>query len=128
MYVENPCGKLLHKPRRKQSHVTGEADEIDFVLQERSYNFTVVLLARLAFRGNDKRVESSVAGGFKTGSIGAVRNDDGYAGIGYPARRNAVGDGHKIGPASRKKDAEIFHKTTLFTIWCRDGGLPRLFW
>src|ERR1700681_4864188 len=100
MDVENFRRKLLHKPGRKQAHVTGEADEIDFVVLECSYNFAVVLLARLSFRWNDQSVESSLAGGFKTGSIGTVRNHDRYAGIGYPARRNAVGDGHKIGAAS----------------------------
>src|ERR1700676_2391264 len=125
MDVENPRRKLLHKPGREQAHVTGEADEIDFVVQECSYNFAVVLLASLTFRGNDKRIEPSLTGAFKTGSIGAVRNHDRNAGIGYPARRNAIRDSHKIGASSGKKDAEILHRTTLFTIWRRDRARAR---
>src|SRR6266481_1613447 len=100
MYVENSCRKLLHEPGREQAHVAGEADKIDFAVQQCSCNFAIVLLAWPAFRRNDKRVKSSFAGGVKTRSIGAVRNHDGDAGVGYPARRNIVGDGYKIGAAS----------------------------
>ena len=92
--------ELPHEPGREQAHVTGEADEIDLVVEERSHNFAVVLLARLAFRRNDERVEAALAGGFDAGSVGAVRNHDRNAGIGYPASRNAVGDGHKVRAAS----------------------------
>jgi len=31
MNIEDAVGKLLHKPRRQQTHVSGEADEIDLV-------------------------------------------------------------------------------------------------
>ena len=109
MDVENSCRKLLHEPGREQAHVTGEADEIDFVVQERGHNFAVVFLARLAFRWNDECVEAALAGGFKTGSIGTVRDHDRDARIGNPASRNAVGDGHKIGAASGEENAEVFH-------------------
>src|ERR1035437_9819448 len=113
MDVENFRRKLLHEPGREQAHVTGEADEIDFVVQECSHNFAVVLLAGLTLRCNDERVEASMAGGFKTGSIRTVRNHDRNAGIGYPASRNAVGDGHKVGAASGKEDAEILHTSII---------------
>src|SRR5258708_36395177 len=113
MDVENFRRKLLHEPGRKQAHVTGEADEIDFAVQESRHNFAVVLLAWPAFRWNDERMESALAGGFQTGSIGTVRNHDSNAGGGDPARRNTVGDGHKIGSASGKKEAEMFHSPNI---------------
>ncbi len=50
MDVENTPWELLYKPGREEAHVTGKADEIDFVVQECSHNFAVVFFARLAFR------------------------------------------------------------------------------
>ncbi len=66
-----------------------------------------------AFRWNDKRVESSLAGDFKTGRIGTVRNHDRNAGVGNPASRNAVGDGNKVGAPSGKENAEILHQDNI---------------
>ena len=43
-----------------------------------------------------------MAGSFKSGSIGAIRNHNRNTGVGYPASRYAVGDGNKIGAASGK--------------------------
>src|SRR5260370_30315667 len=72
-------------------------------------------------------MEPPLTGAFKSGRIAAVSNPDRNAGIGYPARRNAVRDSHKIGASSGKKDAEILHRTTLFTIWSRDRACPVTF-
>ena len=44
--------------------------------------------------------DSQMAGDFLSGSIGAIRNHDRNPGIGYPAFRNAVSEGYKVGAPS----------------------------
>src|SRR5208283_4049259 len=100
MNVENLRRKLLHEPGREQAHVTGETDQVDLIVEKCSHNFAVVRLAWFTFRWNDQRVEAAMADGFEAGSIGTIRNHDRNPGIGYPARRNAVGNRHKIGAPS----------------------------
>src|ERR1700690_174487 len=109
MNVENLRRKLPHEPGRQQAHVAGKADKIDLIVEQRGYHFTIVLFARLAFRRNDERVEPALAGSFKTGSIAPVRDHNRNPGIGYPARRDAVGDRHKIRAPSGEQNAEILH-------------------
>jgi len=70
-----------------------------------------VFRAGLTFRGNGDCVEAALAGGFEPGGVGAIRDHDGDAGIGYRAGRNAVGDGDEVGAASGEENAEVFHGT-----------------
>src|ERR1700677_1241629 len=100
MDVENFSRELPHEPGREQAHVTGKTDEVYLVIQKCGHNFAVMLLARLAFRWDDDRIEATMAGDFLSGSIGAIRNHDRNPGIGYPAFRNAVSEGYKVGAPS----------------------------
>src|SRR5208282_2436116 len=110
MNVEDLRRKLTHKPGREQTHVTSKTDEVDFVIEERSHYFAVMLLAWFPFRRDDERVESALAGDFQPGSLGAIRNHDRDASIGNSASRNTVGDGHKVGAASGEENAEVLHE------------------
>ena len=56
MNIQNAPRKLLHEPGREQAHVSGQADQIDFVLLQRGDDFAIVLFARLALGRNDQRL------------------------------------------------------------------------
>ena len=60
MDIENPPRKLLHKPWRKQPHISGKANQIDIVLLQRRDNFAVMLFPRLALRWNHQRIQSAL--------------------------------------------------------------------
>lgn len=114
--IQDAVGERGYKIRGQQAHVAGEADEIDFVILKRGYNFAVVLLAWLTFRWNYERVQASMARGFQAGSVGAVRNHGGNAGVGYTACCQAVGDGDKIGAAAGEENAEILHRSIVVSV------------
>src|SRR6185437_4099292 len=69
MDVQDFVWKLLHKPGREQSHVSGEADEIDFVLLQRGHNIAIMVLSLLAFRRNDQRLKSEAFGSFDPAGV-----------------------------------------------------------
>ena len=112
MDVQNFAGKLLHEPGGEQAHVSGQADEVDFMIPERADDFAIVLFAGLAFRRNDKGSQAALAGGGDAGSVGLVGDDNCDAGVGDAARDYAVGDGDEVGAASGEEDAEGFHELT----------------
>ena len=95
MDIENPRWKLLHQPRREQPHVTGEAHEIDLMIQQ-SGRYCAVMLFAPGLPVYRHCLDAASAGNFQAGSIGAVRNHDRNARIGNPSSRDAVGDGDKI--------------------------------
>ena len=55
MNVKNAPGKLLHKPRREQPHISRKTDQINLVLPERSYDFTIMLGPVSILRRNYQR-------------------------------------------------------------------------
>src|SRR5579862_6347880 len=98
MNIQNAMRELLYEPGREKAHVASEADEINFVLDQRGHNIAVVLLAWPAFRRDYQGVESAPASGVEARSIGTIRNHDSNSGVRYPPRRDAIGNGHKVRP------------------------------
>jgi hypothetical protein len=113
MNIQDAMRELLYEPRREQAHVAREADEINFVFDEGGYDFAVVIFARLTLRWDDSRSKTSLSSGLNARSVSAIRNHDGNLGAGYPAGRNAVGNRHEVGAASREEYAEGFHQDNI---------------
>src|ERR1700691_5071384 len=105
MNIENPPRKLLHKPGRKQTHVSGETDEVHLILPKRPDNFAVMLLPRRALRWNHHRIQSALSSSSDTRSVRTVRDNHDNARVRNAARINAVGNGHKVRAAPREKNA-----------------------
>src|ERR1700756_3846371 len=109
MDIQNSMRKLLHEPRREQPHVSRETYQVDRVLLQRSDNFAVMLLARLAFGWNHQRIQSALARGRNSGGVGLIRDDDSDARIRNAACIDAVCNGDEIRSASGEKHAQRFH-------------------
>jgi hypothetical protein len=96
MDINDALRELLHEPGGEQTHVSGKDDEIDVGGFERGDDFVIVLLTRLALTGDEKRVESALPGGFETGGIGPIGDDDGDLRAGKFASGNVFGDGKEV--------------------------------
>ena len=102
MDIQNAVRKMLHKPRRQQPHIAREADQFDAVIFQRGHNFAVVLLARLALRRNDQRIQPALSRSRDPGCIGLVRNNHGDPRVWDAARINAVAIATKFDPRPEK--------------------------
>ena len=91
---------------REQSHVAGEADEVDGMLAEACDQVGVVGFARAAFGDESGGGKAEVAGCGEAGSIGDVGDDDGYFDAGEAAGADGVRDGEEVGTAAGEEDAE----------------------
>jgi len=72
MNVQNALWELLYEPGRKQTHVSGEADEIDMVLFKGLDNFTVMLLTFFAFGRNRQCGQAETSSRFETAGVRLV--------------------------------------------------------
>ena len=79
------------------------------MLLQRSNDFAVVLLARLAFGRNHQRIQAALASGRDPRRVGLVRDDDGDPCIGNAARVNTVRNGDEVRTASGEEYAEGMH-------------------
>jgi len=111
MNVEYPLRKLPHEPRRKQAHVAGQDDELDFGLGEGGGDAAVVLLALQSLAGHDERWQAARLRGGHAGGLGLVADDDGNLG-GERTARDVVRDGDEVGAAPGEQDAESSHEGT----------------
>jgi len=98
------------RTRREQAHVTGKADEIDFVIEKSRDNFAVVFRAGLPFEGMAIALRPRWRAVSSPGASGDSRSRR-RCGHWYRAGRNAVGDGDEVGAASGEENAEVFHGT-----------------
>jgi hypothetical protein len=79
------------------------------VFFQRRDDFPVVLFARSAFRWNDYRIQSALAGGLDPRRVRLIRDDDGDPRVGNAPGVDAIGDGNEIRAASGEKNAEGMH-------------------
>ena len=70
-----------------------------------------------AFGGNNGGFQSALLSGLNAGSIGAIRYHNCNAGIADAAGVNAVRNCEEVRAASGEEDAQVFHATTLFTMF-----------
>ncbi len=112
MDVENPPRELLHEPGREQPHVSGKADQINFVLLERRDNLSVMILSRFALGWNHHRIQSASARSGDARCVCIVRDDDANARIDDAARVDAVGDGDEVRAASGEENTEGMHASS----------------
>src|SRR5208282_4841712 len=109
MNVQNTLRKLLHKPGREQTHVSREANQIDFVPLEGGDDFAIVRFALCAPRGDHQRLQSALAGDGDSKCVGLVGDYYRYACVWNAPGVDAVGDGGKVRAPSGKKYADGFH-------------------
>ena len=109
MNVKNAPGKLLHKPRREQPHISRKTDQINFVFLQSSYYLTIMLGTIFGSGWNHQRGEPEPAGSLNTTCILSIGNNDGDACIGNTPSRDILGDGLEVRTASGEQDAEILH-------------------
>ena len=99
----------MHEPRRQQPHISRKTDQINLVLPERSYDFTIMLGPVSILRRNYQRGQPEPAGSLNTTRILSIGNNDGDACIGNAPSRDILGDGLEVRTASGEQDAEILH-------------------
>src|SRR4051812_14936556 len=116
MNIEDALRKLLYKPGREQSHVPGQANQINFMLFQRGDNFAVMLFPCLAFGRNRQSGQSQAACDFEPTGISFIGDDYSNPRIGDFSRGYIPGDGLEVRAASRKQDPEVLH------------GSSRIFW
>src|SRR6266496_6339915 len=109
MNIQNALRELLHKPGRKQPHISRQADQINLVFFESGSHSLIVLLAAPALGSNRERRKPHAAGGFETSGLGPIGNDHRDPGIVDSSRSHIFGDGLKVRPAPGEQDAEVFH-------------------
>src|SRR5580698_5698698 len=112
MNIQNSPRKLLHKPWRKQPHVSRETNQLNSMLLKRADNFAVMLLARQTFGRNHQRLQPALAGSRDPRRVGAIRNDYGNPCVRNSPRINTVGDSNEIRPTSGKQYAQGMHSET----------------
>src|SRR5258708_9897668 len=96
MNVEDAPRKLLHEPRRKQPHVSRQAEQVNLVLLQHSHEFTIMFSPVLAFRRNDQRGEAETTGSFYPPCIRPIGNDYSDTSVGNLSGCDIPGNSFKI--------------------------------
>src|SRR5579864_2752834 len=102
MNIQDASAKSLHKIGRDQSHVAGEADEINFLLLQRGDYLAVIGFALEALRWNDARVDAALASAFDARSVFAMADDNGDLSVGDASGGDAVRKRFEIRAAARQ--------------------------
>src|ERR1700730_1022933 len=98
--VEDAIGESGDEIWREKAHVTGEADEIDFVFVEDGEVLAIVGFALEAFGGDGAGGDAAGFGAVETGSAFAIADDDGDFGVGDAGGGNTVREGFEVGAAA----------------------------
>ena len=106
MDVQDAVGEGAHKLRRDDAHVSGQADQIDAMLAQRSDDLGVVLGALAPRRWNGDGEQTELSRRFEAGGVGQVRQNDGDLRAGETALADRLGDGHEVRTASREQNPE----------------------
>ena len=100
MDIQDALRKRLHEIGREQAHVSGEADQIDFMFAQGGDDLAVVSFALEAAGRQDQSGDSARCGAVNSLRAFAIGYDDGDLRVGNPAGGNAVRQGFKVGAAS----------------------------
>jgi hypothetical protein len=111
--VEDAVGEGTDEAWRDDAHVTGEADEVDFVLMEAGEHLGVVVGTLATSGGNAERGEVHLARRGETGSVFAVGEDDGDFGTKEALLLDGFGNGEEVGTSAGEEDAETAHERVL---------------
>jgi hypothetical protein len=105
MNIQNAIGKRRYKKRRKQAHVTSEADEIDLVFLQDGDDLAVVGFAFEAARRNGFGRNISRMSAVDSRSAFAIAEDDGDFGVGNVASGNTIGKRLEVRAAAAQEHA-----------------------
>src|SRR5260370_23300307 len=89
MDIEDTIRKFGDKKGRKQAHVSGKTDQIDFLFVEDGRDLAVVGFALEAFRRNHAGLDSTRLRALDAGRAFAIADDDGDLRVRNPTRRDA---------------------------------------
>src|ERR1700676_2174638 len=76
--------------RRQQTHVTGQTNEVDFVLLQRRHNLAIVFLTSTVPPLDYNCLQSSLHGALDTSGIWPVADHDSNRGVGRAAFANRI--------------------------------------
>jgi hypothetical protein len=107
MNVEDAIRECSDEASREQTHVAGEADEVDSVFAKAGDEVGIVLSARTAFRNVDGGGQIELAGGGNSRSVGNVGEDNGDFSTGESAFPDRFCDSEKVGAAAREQYAYV---------------------
>src|SRR5215471_16804858 len=111
MNIENLLRICRHEVRRKQTHVSGKTNEVNFGFFQGGNNLPIVSFAFKAFRRNYAGCEATRFGLFNTHSGFAIANDKRNLCARDAARGNGVGKGFKIRASAAQEHANaLSHK------------------
>src|SRR5215831_17644675 len=102
MDIQDPLRKLLYKPRREQSHVACQANQLHAILFKCGHDLTIVLLSQLAPGGYDERIQPTLARRLDPRRVRLVRDDNCDPRIRNSPGFNAVCNREEIGSAPGK--------------------------
>src|SRR5438552_9169046 len=108
MNVEDPLGKATHKLWREQSHVSGQADQVNLGRSQGRNHFFLMLLALFPLRWDYLSIQSAPSRRPYPRRLRNVGNDDGNLHRQFPIL-DVVSNGFEIRAASGEQDAESLH-------------------
>src|SRR6187401_305135 len=106
--VENAERELAHEGGAEQSHVPGEANEVDLVGAKLGGDQLIVGFALEALRGQGHGVESQLPRRLEPGRLGLIRNHHGDLGVEL-AFGDITGDRSEVRAAPGKKNTDSPH-------------------
>ena len=100
MNVQDSIWERRDKIGRQEAHITGQADQIDFVLVQHGDDLTIIGFAFQSFRWNRARGDTASFGTVDAGRSFAIADQDGDFGIGNSAGGNALRERFEIRTAA----------------------------
>src|SRR5450432_4837851 len=107
--IQYSLWKLLHKPRREQSHVSGKANPFYGLFFQRGHDGLVMFFAGTAFGRNQPGRQASLFRCLDPRSIRLVGDDYRNTCVGNESGGDAIRDGDEVRPAPGEKNAEVVH-------------------
>jgi len=98
--VQDAVWIFCDEERREQAHVSGEADEIDFMLVKNGGDLAVVDFAFETFRWDCARLDATRFGALDAWRAFTIADDDGDFRVGNAARRDAVRESFEVRAAA----------------------------
>ena len=118
MDIKNPIRKRGHKLRRKQPHITGQANQVHVVRLQPSHHIRVVFGPLAALRHKHRRRQPQLARGLQSRRLGDVRNHRRYLDALQPPCANRLRNRNKIRPSPREQNAQPRQTCGLAHVYC----------
>jgi hypothetical protein len=116
MNIQNTIRECSYKIWRKQAHVAGQTDEVDFVLIEDRDDLAVIRFALQTFRRNRSRRDAARFCAIEAGRAFAVADDYRDLRVGNSAGNDALRERFEVRTAAAQQHAyALLHKQKTLT-------------